>query len=50
MTLCVCVCMVQREVRDHFNCSTLVGAELENQGGVGVAGVHWENRVFGVSV
>ena len=38
----------QREVRDHFNCPTMRGAELENQGGHGVALYHWEKRIFGV--
>lgn len=37
---------VQREVRKHFNCSDLEGAELENQGGEGTALTHWEKRVF----
>ncbi|XP_064400256.1 leishmanolysin-like peptidase [Halichondria panicea] len=38
---------VVREVRAHFGCESLEGAELENQGGGAVAGRHWENRVFG---
>ncbi|XP_050676870.1 leishmanolysin-like peptidase [Leptidea sinapis] len=37
---------VVREVRDHFNCSTLEGAELEDQGGDGTALTHWEKRLF----
>ncbi len=37
-------------MRAHFGCESLEGAELENQGAGGVAGRHWENRVFGVSV
>ncbi|XP_046976054.1 leishmanolysin-like peptidase isoform X2 [Vanessa cardui] len=37
---------VVKEVRDHFNCSTLEGAELEDQGGDGTALTHWEKRVF----
>ena len=37
---------VQREVRRHFNCEDLEGAELENQGGEGTALTHWEKRVF----
>ena len=37
---------VQREVRRHFKCSDLEGAELENQGGEGTALTHWEKRVF----
>lgn len=37
---------VRDEARRHFNCSTLEGAELENQGGDGTALAHWEKRVF----
>ena len=43
-----CSLFLQREVRAHFNCSSLVGAELENQGGQGAARMHWEKRIFGV--
>jgi hypothetical protein len=32
--------------RKHFNCSTMQGIELEDQGGVGTAGSHWESRVM----
>jgi hypothetical protein len=39
---------VQRVVREHFNCSTLAGAEIEDDGGLGSAGAHWESRVFQV--
>ncbi|KAK3597036.1 hypothetical protein CHS0354_022044 [Potamilus streckersoni] len=37
---------VVKEVRRHFNCSTLEGAELEDQGLNGTAITHWEKRVF----
>uniref|UniRef100_A0A915HSS1 Leishmanolysin-like peptidase n=1 Tax=Romanomermis culicivorax TaxID=13658 RepID=A0A915HSS1_ROMCU len=37
---------VKKYARQHFNCSTLIGAELENQGSQGTAGTHWEKRVF----
>eukprot|EP01137_Pigoraptor_chileana_P037188 Opistho-2@33885 len=37
---------VVREARAHFGCSTLNGAELENQGGSGSAISHFEMRVF----
>lgn len=37
---------VVEEVRRHFNCSLLEGAELENQGEEGTALTHWEKRVF----
>lgn len=39
---------VVEEVRRHFNCSQLEGAELENQGEEGTALTHWEKRVFEV--
>ena len=32
--------------KKHFNCTTLEGIELENQGGVGTAGSHWETRIM----
>ncbi|XP_023329956.1 leishmanolysin-like peptidase isoform X1 [Eurytemora carolleeae] len=37
---------VKREVQAHFNCETLEGAELEDQGGDGTAFTHWEKRIF----
>lgn len=37
---------VRDAVRDHFNCDTLEGAEIENQGGVGTEFTHWEKRLF----
>ncbi|KAI6177221.1 hypothetical protein M3Y97_00883400 [Aphelenchoides bicaudatus] len=37
---------VLAETRKHFNCSDLLGAELEDQGGFGTALVHWEKRLF----
>ncbi|KAI6201285.1 hypothetical protein M3Y96_00825600 [Aphelenchoides besseyi] len=37
---------VVEEVRRHFNCSSLLGAELEDQGGFGTSLVHWEKRLF----
>lgn len=37
---------VLAEVRKHFNCSTLEGAELEDQGDIGTRLTHWEKRVF----
>lgn len=39
---------VQREVRAHFNCDSLEGAELEDQGEDGTTITHWEKRVFEV--
>ena len=38
----------QREVRNHFGCHTLTGAELEDQGVLGTRLTHWEKRVFEV--
>ena len=40
---------MQREARDHFNCSSLTGVELENQGGSGTVLSHWEKRILGVT-
>lgn len=37
---------VRDAVRDHFNCDSLEGAEIENQGGVGTEFTHWEKRLF----
>ena len=41
---------VVKEVRNHFNCSTLEGAELEDQGEDGTLLTHWEKRVFEVFI
>jgi hypothetical protein len=40
---------VVEEVRNHFSCWELEGAELEDQGEEGTALTHWEKRVFEVS-
>ena len=32
--------------RNYFNCSTIDGVELENQGGEGTAASHWEARIL----
>lgn len=37
---------VVKEVRDHFGCDELEGAELEDQGGEGTALTHWEKRIL----
>lgn len=39
---------VVQEVRDHFGCDELEGAELEDQGGEGTALTHWEKRIMEV--
>ena len=39
---------VQEEVRKHYGCPTLSGAELEDQGEEGTALTHWEKRMFEV--
>ena len=44
-----CFYYIQREARNHFNCPTLEGAELEDQVPNGTAYTHWEKRVFEVS-
>ena len=36
------------EVRAHFDCPDLEGAELEDQGEIGTRLTHWEKRVFEV--
>jgi hypothetical protein len=40
---------VVQEVRSHFGCRDLEGAELEDQGEEGTALTHWEKRVFEAS-
>lgn len=37
---------VVEEVRNHFDCPELEGAELEDQGGEGTALTHWEKRIL----
>ncbi|XP_066431385.1 leishmanolysin-like peptidase [Eleutherodactylus coqui] len=37
---------VTEEVRNHFDCPTLEGMELENQGGMGTELNHWEKRLL----
>lgn len=41
---------VREEVRRHFECDDLEGAELEDQGEDGTALTHWEKRVFEVRI
>lgn len=41
---------VRKEVRRHFSCDDLEGAELEDQGEDGTALTHWEKRVFEVRI
>lgn len=41
---------VVREVRRHFACDDLEGAELEDQGEEGTALTHWEKRIFEVAL
>jgi hypothetical protein len=35
------------KLKNFFGCSSIPGAILENQGGSGSAGSHWERRIFG---
>lgn len=37
---------VKEEVRKHFRCNSLEGAEIENQGYFGTRWTHWEKRIF----
>ena len=37
---------VREEVRKHFDCPDLEGAELEDPGEIGTKFTHWEKRVF----
>eukprot|EP00892_Ulva_mutabilis_P007886 jgi/Ulvmu1/546/UM001_0554.1 len=37
---------VAAAVQGHFGCSSVQGAELEDDGGAGTAGSHWEQRLF----
>lgn len=37
---------VKNIASQHFNCSDIIGVELENHGGSGSAGSHWEGRVM----
>ena len=39
---------VREEVRKHYGCASLSGAELEDQGEEGTALTHWEKRLFEV--
>lgn len=34
----------------HFGCISLPGAEMEDDGGMGTAGGHWDERTLGVRV
>ncbi|CAH8857659.1 unnamed protein product [Trichobilharzia szidati] len=36
--------------RKHFNCQTLDGVDLENEGSLASAGSHFEARIYGVSL
>lgn len=37
---------VLEAAKKHFNCNSLKGVELENQGGAGTVGSHWESRTM----
>jgi hypothetical protein len=37
---------VLEAAKKHFGCSKIEGIELENQGGTGTSGSHWESRVM----
>lgn len=38
---------VVAHARDYFKCSRLSGVEIENNGGSGSAGSHWERVILG---
>lgn len=38
---------VKKFVQQHFNCNSLEGAPVENEGGAGSKGAHWEKVYFG---
>lgn len=40
---------VLKAVQDHFSCADVLGAELEDDGGSGSIGSHWDERLFEVS-
>lgn len=35
-------------MQEHFGCDDVPGAEVEDDGGAGTAGGHWEERIFAV--
>ena len=37
---------VRNAAAKHFGCSSIIGVELENQGGTGSIGSHWEARIM----
>ena len=41
-----CDSSARRVARAHFGCERLRGARLEDGGGVGTGGAHWEMRWF----
>jgi hypothetical protein len=47
MTQYIDVQPLTNKVREYFGCPNAPGAYLENEGGSGSAGSHWERRVFG---
>ena len=37
---------VLETARNYFQCSTISGVEIENEGGSGSAGAHWERTIL----
>ena len=37
---------LRTKLRNYFNCQSLEGAYIEQQGGSGSAGSHFERRIF----
>lgn len=42
----ICTPKVVQAAQKHFNCSSISGIELENQGSNGTLGAHWEARIM----
>ena len=42
--------VIVQAAKDYFGCDTLSYVRLENQGGSGNKGSHWERRLFGNEV
>ena len=42
----ICTPKVVQAAQKHFNCSSISGIELENQGSNGTIGAHWEARIM----
>jgi hypothetical protein len=41
---------IKEKVREHFGCRTMLGMPVENEGGSGSQGSHWERRLLGSEI